>query len=114
MEKQVGLFFYVRGQWLFHSCSLDEAETYGDFLIYPRSHMEVWEENYFKKYGVDFDYFPRGRIAYRKTDGTFLVYRDRCIGDEILPFVEKSCGKQVYLDYDEHYQCHKCNCNYII
>lgn len=114
MTKNVGLFFYVNGEFLFHSCSLEDAEEYGNFLIYPQSHMEIWDENYIWEYGVDFDYFPRGRINYRKTDGTFLVYCDRCIGDEILPFADKYCGKLIYLDYDERYQCHKCNRNYMV
>ena len=71
--NQVCLFFYVNGQFLIHGCELKDAETYGDFLIYPGSHFDVWESNYAKRYSVDFDYYPRGRVAYRKTNRTFQI-----------------------------------------
>ena len=38
----VGIFFVVKGNLLLHNCSLDKAEKYGDFLNYPKSHMEIW------------------------------------------------------------------------
>ena len=60
----VCLFFYVKGKFIIHGYTLAEAETYGDFLIYPGGHFDIWEDNYYKNYGVDYDYFPRGRVAY--------------------------------------------------
>lgn len=110
----VGLFFYVEGNFLFHGCKLNGAETYGDFLVYPESHMDVWDKEYWGTYGVDFDYYPRGRIVYRKTDDTFMIYYDRCIGEEIQKLVDRYDGVRVLLDYDEHYQCHICNLDYVI
>ena len=59
----VGIFFVVDNMFLIHKCSLDEAEKYGDFLIYPKSHMEIWDKHYYYKYKVDFDYYPRGTIV---------------------------------------------------
>ena len=47
-----------------HKCENGEAEKYGDFLNYPKSHMEIWDKYYYSKYHVDFDYFPRGRVVY--------------------------------------------------
>ncbi len=112
--KEVGLFFYVNGRFLFHGCELDEAENYGDFLVYPDSHFEVWNRHYSKNRGVDFDYFPRGRVAFRKSDETFLIYCDRCIKDKMLPLIEEYEGEKVEIVHDEHYQCHECNEDYII
>lgn len=57
-QNQVSLFFYVNGQFLIHGCDLADAENYGDFLIYPDSHFEIWEKYYAKRYPVDFDFFP--------------------------------------------------------
>lgn len=113
MDFKVGLFFYVNGKFLLHGCSLEEAEPYGDFLVYSDSHLEVWEKNYHNRYGVDFDFFPRGRVAYRKSTQTYQILYDRCIGDNIQQLVDLYGEEAVSLGYDEHYQCHMCNEDYI-
>ena len=110
---QVCLFFYVNGKFLIHGCSLEQAEPYGDFLIYPQSHFEIWTSHYDKMYGVDFDYFPRGRVAYCKSTGQFQVLYDRCLDDVIQTFVDAQYTGEVYLGYDEHYQCCQCNIDYV-
>ena len=61
------LFFCVNGDLLFHVCSLEEAEPYGMFSNFPHSHYDVWNKNYENKYGVEFDYYPRGRVVYRSS-----------------------------------------------
>ena len=113
IKNHVCLFFYVHRKFLIHGCELEDAERYGDFLIYPESHFDIWEKYYSKQYGVDFDFFPRGRVAYRRGDNTFLLYYDRCIGENIHMLVSTYDGK-ISLGYDEHYRCHKCNPSYIV
>ena len=108
------LFFYVNGNLLFHGCSLEAAEVYGYFLNYPCSHFEVWDELYYGKYKVDFDYFPRGRVIYRKTDDTYLIYYDKCMEQFVGLVTAKYADKRLETGYDEHYQCHKCNKGYVI
>ena len=114
--SQIGpaLFFFVKGELLFHNCTLETAEAYGDFLNYPLSHFDVWDEFYGGKYNVDFDYYPRGRVVYRKNDDTYLIYYDRCMESVIGHVAEKYEGKKIELNYDEHYQCHLCNEYYVI
>ena len=111
-RNSVCLFFYVQGKFLIHGCSLEEAENYGDFLIYPDSHFEIWEKHYEEQYGVDFDFFPRGRVAYYKTEKKFWLYYDTCIGEDIQIMIDAYYNGKVELVYDEHYQCHQCNLNY--
>ena len=113
-EKQVGLFFYVNGKFLLHYCDLKDAENYGNFLIYSDSHFDIWEKYYYSKFHVDFDFFPRGRIAYHKSNNTFLIYYDKCIKHNIDEILNKYIGCNTELSLDEHYQCHKCNKNYIL
>lgn len=114
-NRQVCLFFYVNGEFLIHGCSPDEAEHYGDFLVYPESHMDEWDKHNAKTYGVDYDFFPRGRVAYHKAEGVFQILYDPCIGDNIRTLVDDHySGAKVTLGNDEHYQCHKCNRNYIL
>lgn len=109
----VGLFFVVNNKLLMHSCSLKEAELYGDFLNYPRSHMEIWDENYYRKYGVDFDFYPRGRIIYNINEETYYIYYDKCIEKNIQDLGIIPKDKKVKLLYDFHYKCHKCNKSYV-
>lgn len=108
----VCLFFYVHGEFLIHGCSLSEAEVYGNFLVYPDSHFEIWEKHYTKKYGVDFDFFPRGRITYSKEEKQYLLYYDDCIKNEIQTVIDAYYDGDVLLKQDEHYQCSHCNSNY--
>lgn len=108
------LFFHVNGKLLFHGCSLDAAEPYGEFLNYPHGHDKIRRKYYAPKYNVDFDYYPRGRVVYRKSDDTYLIYYDKCMKPDIGKITEKYAGQKLELDYDEHYQCHMCNDDYVV
>lgn len=114
LDNQVGLFFIVRSELLLHSCKLAEGEPYGDFLNYPLSHDKVWREHYQKKYHVDFDYYPRGRIVYNKSDQRFILYYDGCIENEAKKMQNCFSHNTCQISRDEHYQCHKCNAGYVI
>ena len=107
--KYVGLFFVVRDKLLLHKVQLEDAEKYGDFLNYPESHFDIWEKNYEKLYHVDFDYFPRGRIVYNTKENTFYIYYDKCLEGKLDELIQDFEGEN-----DFHYQCHKCNKNYIV
>lgn len=109
-DNFVGLFFVINGRVLLHSLSIAQAEAYGEFLIYPYSHMEIWDRHYIRKYNVDFDYYPRGRIVYHRNKREFWVYRDSCIPDSIC--LGLGLKKSPVLKEDEHYVCHVCNENY--
>lgn len=37
----VNIFFKVNNEFLIHKCENDQADKYGDFLNYPKSHMEI-------------------------------------------------------------------------
>ena len=114
MKNQVCLFFYVNGQFLIHGCDLAEAESYGDFLIYPGSHFEIWDRYYAGRYHVDYDFFPRGRVAYSKSRQTFQILSDRCIAAEVQRFAREHYDRPFTLGLDEHYQCRRCNKEYVI
>ena len=115
-NSQIGpaLFFCVNGKLLFHGCSLEESDPYGIFSNYPHSHYDIWNENYAQKYSVDFDYYPRGRVVYRSSDDTYLIYYDKCMEPYIDLVIDKYIGKNFETGYDEHYQCHICNTNYVV
>ncbi len=103
----VGLFFFIGGKFLLHFCRLEQAERYGDFLVYPHSHDEIWQRDYRKVHLVDFDFFPRGRIVYHIPDQTYWIYHDRCIPTKASAELKQRLGK-VKLKHDEHYVCCEC------
>lgn len=109
----VNLFFVVNNKFLIHKCENADAEKYGDFLNYPKSHMDIWEEFYASKYHVDFDFYPRGRVVYNTEEECYYIYHDKCIKDltEILKYYENEKYK---ICTDFHYQCKKCNAYYAI
>lgn len=113
LHGKVGLFFVADGRLLLHTCTLDNAERYGDFVNYPESHDEVWQREYAAKFGVDFDYYPRGRIVYNRTAEVYRLYHDPCVADtaELLRrlYPEGKCTAAL----DEHYQCRNCNPDYV-
>ncbi len=110
----VGIFFVVNKQLLLHSCNLSEAEKYGYFLNYPKSHMEIWNKYYHQKYHVDFDYYPRGRIIYNTKEKIYYIYYDKCLENDIKNLDIIPTDHDVKLLKDFHYQCHKCNKNYVM
>lgn len=107
----VCLFFVINNKFLIHKCKDEEAEKYGDFLNYPESHMEIWDKLYAKKYGVDFDYFPRGRVVYNIKEDCYYIYHDKCIKDLSL-ILQEFTDKKYKICSDFHYQCSKCNKHY--
>jgi len=73
-----------------------------------------WDKYYFKRYRVDYDYYPRGRVVYDTNSGKFLIYRDVCIPDEEMHKFSKDYASPNYvLLLDEHYRYHKCNRSYV-
>ena len=106
---QVGIFFLARGKLLLHTCTFDEASSYGDFLNYPFSHDDVWTKHYQARYKVDFDYWPRGRIIYNTKTGAYTVFYDRCMEDSVFIIAQSLKSQNISLRQDEHYQCHTCN-----
>lgn len=113
LDGQIGLFFVAKDKLLLHTCLLDEGEPYGDFINYPDSHDAVWQREYHRKYCVDFDYFPRGRMIYNRMTGVYLLYHDPCAAAEAEALRGRYPDGKCVVAFDEHYQCHRCNSGYI-
>ena len=106
-DKFVGLFFYCGNRLELFTVPIEEAEKYGDFLIYPYSHYEIWEQHLRIKYRRDYAYYPRGRIMYNTKEKQFWIYSDKCIPmSEIGRLAHKL--KKYRIKEDEHYMCNRC------
>jgi hypothetical protein len=102
LDNCVGIFFVVGEDILFCGCILENGEPYGDFINYPQSHDEIWREQFQKKYGVDFDYYPRGRIIFNKKKEQYTLYFDGCVEDEAKKLQKLFCEGKCVISRDEH------------
>jgi len=93
--------------------SLKDADRYGKFNIYPRSHYEEWykiQKMNHRWKGMEYEDIPRGRVAYDRECKKFLVLLGRKFKEEkavldriILEFALSR--NQIIWDFDdEHYQ----------
>lgn len=110
--QYVGLFYVINGRLFLHRCGLPEAQKNGDLLIYPYSHMQVWDNFYNKPYGVEYDFFPRGRIDYSTAEQAFYICHDRCIQPLPGRLEQDFSGERARFVVDEHYRCHGCSAGY--
>jgi hypothetical protein len=78
LTGQVGIFFVAEDGLLLHTCAISDGEPYGDFVSFPESHDAVWQQEYACRYGVDFDFYPRGRVICDRKKGIYKLFYDPC------------------------------------
>lgn len=115
----IGIFYYFNHTVHAHTVPLDEAEDYGDCKTTAFSHAEFWENALKKSLPWDYDYFPRGRVIYEKKAGRYAVYIDGCLArPKIVREIRLAFGLadtlKCFVGFDEHYQCHRCNKDYVV
>jgi len=96
---EVGVFFFAEGNFAFWGSWLSTGRTIGDMVVYKQSHYEVWSKSMLLRYNafdeeVGYDYYPHGRVEYRISDDTFLIYYDKCLEGEINRIAD------AYQDYE--------------
>ncbi|BCG47941.1 hypothetical protein GEOBRER4_n2794 [Citrifermentans bremense] len=119
---QVGVFFVVQGRVILDTVSVAQGEPYGEAIEHGGHHdfheqltPSTPNERIFKV--RPYDYFPRGRVVYFPVPNTFRLYADRCLGPDTLRQVAELfhlAGQNVEHAFDEHYQCARCNRNYLL
>ena len=112
---EVGIVYLVGEKLWIDSTPIGEAPTYGDSLMHERDHLEYWAE--LVRTGdvpnVEYEQYPRGRVAHNKNSGKFTLLADKCILGKKnlvrailrrthLPPRETSVGE------DSHYRCFRC------
>ena len=59
-------------------------------------------------------FYVDDKLSYNAETKKFHILYDRCIGERIKEFIENYyCGKEIVLEFDEHYRCSQCNENYV-
>ena len=113
---EVGIFWLLpNGKILMDGTPVTEAASYGDLKIHEGTHTSMW--NTFQRNGivpadVDYDEYPRGRVAYNGKTRTFHLFADACI------LKDKAVVNKIKNDFrlpsntktgrDEHYKCPGC------
>ena len=114
-EPHIGIFFVVGRNLLIDSTALSKAGQYGDFSIHEDDHITFWPR--LVKQGavpdVEYERFPRGRVAFNTKTEQFTLLADKCILQKKA--VVKEILKRLSLparhtktSSDPHYRCFRC------
>jgi len=112
---KVGIIYLVDDKLWIEATPLAGAGHFGDFAIHERDHYQYWAQ--LVRGGsvpnVEYEEYPRGRVAYNKKTAKFLLLADRCIlGRKSL--VSKILSRlhlppnETETGTDEHYRCSRC------
>ena len=119
---QVGIFFFIGATILSDSVAVEKGEKYGAAIQYGE-HYNFWEavkpatlaERKFKARA--YDAFPRGRVVYFPDGNKYRIYYDTCL--RMQPDLNRVIERfnlelmDTEIEKDEHYQCAKCNPNFL-
>lgn len=121
-KPQIGIYWRVGTELVFKGVPLDRVTSHNGFRDSDDNHHSYWER-WTAMQRVDlishsYDHFPRGRIVYREVDEKFIIYGDRClIGNKrFIHRLQQMFGlpaSQCEVLNDAHYQCHRCNPDFI-
>jgi hypothetical protein len=119
-SPQVGIVYVIDGALYLECTPVAEAEAYGDFQTHPHGHLEWWPRLVRRLKLLcppSYDYYPRGRVNYARSEERYQLYLDRCLLKE--PHMVQSilqrmrlANQEVAIVADEHYQCAACNPDY--
>lgn len=109
---EVGIWWIHRGKAIVSSVPFNEGIDYGDFVTGPTDHYRYWEQIRRLVPGLknlEYDEVPRGRVAYRKPDRTFIILGSKAMLRDpkavgLIKSEFKLLGRKVVLDPDEHYE----------
>ena len=114
-EPHVGIFWLFREEVLFDTTPLSEAETFGDFRIHSGNHISAWEQFRLAKIvppEIEYEEYPRGRVAFDSKSKIFNLLADRHIlrRRDILAKIKKQMHlpKTTTEGTDPHYRCFSC------
>lgn len=115
VEPHVGIFWLFRGEVLFDTTPLSEAEPFGDFRIHSGNHISIWEQFRLAKIvppEVEYEEYPRGRVAFDSKSKRFNLLADRCIlrrKDTIAKIKRQMhLPRNTSFGTDPHYRCSAC------
>lgn len=117
---QIGPFYIINDEVFADTENIkDITETYGDFKDSKKDHYSFWDvlcKNGKPFSDHEYDYYPRGRVAYNYVEDKYIIYVDSDLNtqkyiDAIIDVFEIPIEKYT-VELDEHYKCHKCNPDY--
>jgi hypothetical protein len=85
-EGKVGIFWIFKGELIHEAVPVSKGDPYGDVLNGLTDHCTHWPHIQRARPATrayEYEQVPRGRVLFRTTDATFLVYgSERFIRDE--------------------------------
>lgn len=112
---EVGIFWFFREKFFASCVPHTLGEAYGDCINGPDDHVTYWPrlQKSFRQFlselaDYEYDQVPRGRVIYRTTDDTFVIYgsewfvRNELQQRRVIEEFRLS-DKRVVIKSDEHY-----------
>jgi hypothetical protein len=98
-----------------------EGEDYGEFKTHSKSHLDYWDglaTSLKMPKHCSYDYHPRGRVNYPKTQCRYGLYLDQCLmkNRKLIRSITRIMhlsDQHVEMLTDDYYQCAGCNTDYI-
>lgn len=119
VSAKVGPFYVIGSRIISASESLRDVHEVGEFKDSSNSHYQLWKALQRSNSSLrrfDYDYMPRGRVTFNCNKRIFYIIIDKDINEEDVRNIADKFGipnGQYEVKYDEHYQCHLCNKNYV-
>lgn len=108
-EARVGAFYFIGNKIITNDIDVRNGESYGGYVNYS-SHWDLWRaflREYPEYKGLNYDYFPRGRVVFDGNTHKYILYIDpKLNSDKYLSKIKShyrlASGSYVLGD-DEHY-----------
>ena len=115
-EPEVGIFWLLpNGKVWMDGTPVSMAASYGDLKIHEGTHTQYWDSlqrNGIAPADVEYEEYPRGRVAYDAKKRQFFLFADACI------LKDKAAVSRIMNQFrlpsntkkekDPHYRCPKC------
>jgi hypothetical protein len=107
----IGPFFYIVSKnftgFICNKIKEETAEKYGNFLVDPKSHADLFDEKFTKSRAEYFE-FPRGRVSFNIEKNIHVIILDKCLVEKSSEIADLFELDKYEIDFDEHYVCYKC------
>lgn len=116
---EVGPFYIIDGAVFNDTEPVKDMIDQLVVLDSSNTHYDYWkalQRIYPEFRNIDYDYFPRGRVVYDRKKCQYNLFIDKCITSKEITEIINELNlprNKVVTDYDEHYQCHACNSDYV-
>lgn len=107
----IGVFFCTEDEILTHMYERHDGKQQGVIFNPPEGHDRVWRNKFEKEHREKYDFWPIGRVSYNTNSRQYIIYHDKCLGEDVLEKVRVLFNvpeEGVRYVVDDYYSCQEC------